>query len=139
MSFAESTLFAVELENSITVDYLITVPVVGTAVGSRVIAVLIGFQAVEALATVDDQIYGASVDFAAHRTSLITSGAGTKVKEVSIDTIVVGMAYDRLNRILYRAAIPFAGQDGNNLTPIDPAAGATAIVGDMQAPIQLLA
>ncbi len=100
MSFAESTLFSVELENSITVEYLITVPVVGTALGSRVIAVLIGFPVVEALATVDDQIYGASVDFAAHQTSLITSSAGTKVREVSIDTIVVGMAYDRRNQIL---------------------------------------
>lgn len=79
---------------------LITVPVVGTALGSRVIAVLIGFPAVEALATVDDQIYGASVDFAAHQTSLITSSAGTKVREVSIDAIVVGMAYDRRNQIL---------------------------------------
>ena len=143
MTFLEDTLYGVELENGSFVDYLFTVPHEGNAIGTRVGSDPIGFPAVEALATIDGLLYGSSVDFEAHRSTLIVidpgTGVGTAVGEGTFDVIVVGLAYDRRHGVLYGAAIPFAGLDGNNLVRIDPNTGATTIIGDMQAPIQSLA
>ncbi len=116
--------------------------------GARVGAAPIGFPNVEGLAVADGTIYGTSIDFGAHRTTLITidenTGIGAAVGMPSRNVIIEGLAYDPLNELLYGAGVPFgAGEpnavDDNNLYILDMNDAGETLVGDLGTRIEGLA
>lgn len=142
-AFKDGLFYATELENGTGDEYLNIIPHSGNAIGARVGAAAIGFPNVEALATVGNQLIASSLDFdPPHHTKLISidcsTGIGTLIGQGSLDHMIVGLAYDPIAGVLYGVGIPFATVDGYNLFTIDPATGATTLVGEIGFPIQSL-
>jgi hypothetical protein len=147
MTFLGDTLYGVELASDFSADYLATIPHTGPLVGDggRVSASPIGFANVEGLAAANGVLYGASIDYTAHQTNLITinpaTGIGAAVGQGSVDVILVGLAFDPQQSILYGAGIPFGATGVNtpNLYTVNRTNGATSLVGNMGSVIQGLA
>jgi hypothetical protein len=140
--FLGDTLYALELANVTFVDYLATIPHEGPlrGQGARVSDQPIGFANVEALAVAEGVIYGASLDFPGHQTTLIkihrTSGAGTAIGNSSRNVMLTGLAYDPVSKLMYGAAIRFGGAEPTavkepTLFIVNPATGATTPVGPL--------
>ena len=135
----EGVFYAVELENGSSLDYLVTIPTEGNALGARVSANSIGFSAVEGLANVNGQLMAVSLDFPAHTSKLISinheTSVGTLIGEGSFNVILRGLAYDPVSRILYGVGIPWGDGataiNNPNLYIVNPANGATTLVGDL--------
>ena len=146
LTFLDGILYGVELDNSsLSDDFLATIPHEGPLVGqgARVGPAPIGFANVESLAAVKGVLYATSLDFAAHRTSLITinpgTGIGTLVGTGNSDVLIVGLVYDPTNEVLYGAGMPFGGVVTPNLYSINPGTGATTLIASLTVPIQSLA
>ena len=143
-AFLKGVFYGIELENNTFVDYLVTIPHEGNALGVRVNpGTPVGFPNVEGLAAVDGKLIGASVNFSGHQTTLIEinpeTGAGTAIGNSSTDVMLVGLTYDPVGKVLYGAGIPFATVNGHNLFTIDPLSGATTLIGPLGTEIQGLA
>ncbi len=141
-AFKDEVFYGVELENGTSNEFLITVPHVGDALGERVSETPIGFSNIEGLANVEGQLMAVSLDFSNHISRLISidheSGIGTLIGSGSFDVILVGLAYDPVGETLYGAGIPFGDNDDTNLYTVDPATGATTLVGDLGTTLQSL-
>ena len=119
----------------------------GFAQGVRVGTAAIGFPAVEGLASDGSNLYGASLDFASHSTTLImidpATGIGTSIGAGSFNVIIVGLAYDPVRQKLFGCGVPFGGGadavNENNLYEIDTQTGATTLVGALGTALQGLA
>jgi len=120
---------------------LVTIPLV--SLHNRVQIGLVGFPAVEALACVEGQLIAANLDTSPpHHTDFIsidsTTGIGTLIGEGSLDVMIVGLAYDPVADVLYGVGMPYATVSGYNLYTINPATGATSLVGNIGHPVQSL-
>lgn len=140
--FLGDTLYAVELANVTSVDYLVTIPHEGAlrGQGARVGSNPVGFPDIEGLAVAGGVIYGASVDFAAHKTTLIridpATGIGTVIGDSTRDVILTGLAYDPVAGVMYGAAVPFGGSTPTavkvpTLFTVNRETGATTPVGPL--------
>jgi hypothetical protein len=140
------TIYAAEYESS-SASYLATVPhdmsLFGQ--GARVSASPIGFPDVESLAAGDGVLYGTSLDYSAHRSTLITinptTGIGSAIGVGAFDVLLVGLAFDPMADVLYGAGIPFGatGVDTPNLYTVNRSTGGTTLVGDLGVGLQSLA
>lgn len=145
LAFVGETLYATELDNGFVDWYLATIPHEGFSIGqgARVSASPVGFANVEGLAAVDGVLYGTSLDYTGHVTSLITinasTGLGSLVGTMATDIMIVGLAYDPLSEVLYGAGIPFATVGQANLYVINPVTAQATLVGPLGTPIQGLA
>ena len=143
MAWLEDELYGIELENGTAEDYLVKIPHTNLPLRTRVSGRPIGFPNIEGLTPLGGKLYGTSLSFGDHRTTLIEidpiTGIGKEIGTGSFDVMIVGLAYDPNAKKLYGASIPFAGLDGNNLFEIDPNTGATTLIGAIGAPIQGLA
>lgn len=146
MAFLGETLYATELDNGGVDWYLATIPHEGPTAGfgARVSANPIGLPNVEGLAAVDGVLYGSSLVYGAHVSGLITidpvTGIGSQVGTMGTDVMIVGLAYDSVNGVLYGAGIAFASEPNANLYIIDPNTAQATLVGPFNlsspAPIQ---
>ncbi len=106
----------------------------------------IGFPNIEGLACVGSQLIACSLNFATHMTRFVnvdsTTGTGTFIGAGSFDVMIVAMAYDPSAQVLYGAGIPWGdpvtGVTTHNLYTVNPATGATTLVGPLGAEIQSL-
>lgn len=148
--FFDGTFYVAALENGGSRYFLGTVPHDGALIGQGALvgATPIGFENVEALAATEDRLLGASVSFAAHRTTLIeidpVTGVGQAIGLMSRNVIIVGMAYDRSTGILYGVGVPFGAGEQDavntpNLYEIDPQTGAEILVGPLGTTLHSLA
>lgn len=147
--FLGETLYGAELENGGADEYLVTIPHEGATIGqgSRVSDDPIGFANVEALAVAEGTIFATSLDFAGHKTRLLTvnafTGVGGLVGEGFRNVMLVGLAWDARAGILYGAATPFGGMEPDavdvaTLYRVDRFTGATTAIGPFGANIQSL-
>jgi len=58
-----------------------------------------------------------------------TTGAATLVGSMGLDSVLIGLAYDEVNEILYANAVDTAGDNLGRLYTVDVASGATTLVG----------
>ncbi len=140
-----------ELDNQTLSDYyLATVPHEGAfrGQGSRVSATPVGFPNIEGLAVADGTIYGASINFGAHETTLITidrtTGVGSSIGMGPRNVLLVGLAFDPTSANMYGAAIPFGGGepsavDEHTLYMVDMETGDAVAIGPFGTVIQSLA
>lgn len=147
LTYLDDTIYAAELDSGGSDEYLATIPRDAGSFGQgiRVGGNPIGFPNVESLAAADGVLYGTSIEYTAHRTTLITidpvSGIGSAVGTGDFDVIIVGLAFNPLTDVLYGAGIPFGstGIDTPNLYTLDRTTGDTMLVGDMGVELQSLA
>ncbi len=144
MTFHGDTLYGVELDNGGVSNFLATIPYEGASIGqgSRVSTNQIGFPNVESLAVADDVVYATSLDFAGHRSQLLTidpvTGVGSLVGTTGTDIMLVGLAFDPFQQILYGAGIPFATVSEANLYSVNRFTGAATVIGPLGVEIQSL-
>ena len=141
LDFLGDTLYGAEYVDSLNY-YLVTIQHEGALVGqsTRVSANPIGFKLVEGLAVANGVIYAASFDDAPpHVTRLITinpaTGIGTLVGTMAPDIIVVGLAFDPVNQVMYGAGIAYAGTP-RRLYRIDTQKGEATLIGPLTAQVQ---
>jgi hypothetical protein len=113
----------------------------------RVSTEAIGFPAIEGLASANGILYGISVDFEGHRSSLISidpqTGQGSLIGTGDYNVILTGLAYHPGADKLYGCGVPFGSGpdsvDDNNLYEINLQTGQTTLVGPLGADLQGLA
>lgn len=141
--FRGDTLYAVELPNGTTANYLVSIPYEGAFIGQgkHVSTNPIGFSDVEGLAVVDGVLFATSLSYEGHHSRLITidpeSGIGTLVGTTGTDIMIAGLAYDPAERALFGAGFPFATQSAK-LYRIDPGNAHATEIGPLTVPIQSL-
>ena len=120
----------------------------GFVQGVRVGTEPIGFRTIEGLAAGNGMLYGASVDFDAHSTSIVTIDPVTGVGGETIGTgpfnvILTGLAFDPIGGMLYGCGLPWGGGDtavnDPNLYRINPQTGAFTLVGNIGTQLHSLA
>lgn len=141
LDFLGNTLYGAEYASELNY-FLVTIPHEGALVGqsSRVSANPIGFKNVEGMTVANGVIYATSLDYdPPHVTRLITinpaTGIGTLVGTMAPDIIIVGLAYDPFNQVMYGAGIAYAGTP-RNLYRIDTNTAQATLIGPLTAQVQ---
>lgn len=141
LDFLGNTLYGSEYLNG--TNHLVTIPHEGASagIGARVSGNSIGFPNVEGLAVANGVIYATSLDFSPpHVTRLITinhvTGIGTLVGTMSPDIMIVGLAYDPFNQVMYGAGIPYATVPVANLYRINRANAQATLIGPLGAKVE---
>ena len=144
----EDVLYGIEFVDGPGTDCrLVRINTTGFAQAIRVSTASIGHIAVEGLAAANGELYGMSVDFEKHTSSLIKinkeTGVGTLVGEGSFNVIIMGFAYDPVAQKFYGAGVPFGGGadavNEPNLYEINKTTGATTKIGDLGTTLHSLA
>ena len=141
--FGGSTLYAIELPNGSSDNYLVAIPYEGALIGqgARISANPVGFNNIEGLAVADGTIYATCLNYGGHHSRLITidpvTGIGTLVGTTGTDIMIVGLAFDPVHRIMYGAGTPFASLP-SKLYRINSQDAQAAEVGPLGVPIQSL-
>lgn len=141
LDFLGNTLYGSEYLSG--TNYLVTIPHEGASIGQgvRVSGNSIGFANVEGLAVADGVIYATSLDFSPpHVTRLITinpvTGIGTLVGTMAPDIMIVGLAYDPFNRVMYGAGTPYATVPVANLYRINRTNAQATLIGPLGAKVE---